>query len=105
MQFFFPAGGAPQWEGGEATATYVLQARVLFTCIFFLGALRNFITNVCTCAHLHMCLLRCIYASLFALIRLSSEPLSISLPLLCSQVESSGVDSKVNRSNYFCDAQ
>ena len=35
--FFLPAGGAPQSEGGEATATYVLQARVLFTCIFFWG--------------------------------------------------------------------
>ena len=100
-----PEGSTPRWEGGEATATYVLQARVLFTCIFFLGTLRDFITNVCTCAHLRMCLLRCIYASLFALTRLFSEPLSIFLPLLCSQAESSGVDSKVNRSNYFCDAQ
>ena len=72
---------------------------------FFLGTLRDFITNVCTCAHLRMCLLRCIYASLFALTRLFSEPLSIFLPLPCSQAESSGVYSIVNRSNYFCDAQ
>ena len=37
VQFFLPAGGAPQWEGGEGTATYVLQAHVLFICIFFWG--------------------------------------------------------------------
>ena len=34
---FLPAGSTPQWEGGEASATYVLQARVLFTCVFFWG--------------------------------------------------------------------
>ena len=31
---FLPAGSTPQWEGGEASAAYVLQARVLLTCAF-----------------------------------------------------------------------
>ena len=66
---FLPAGSTPQWEGGEASATYVLQARVLFTCIFFWGHSGIFFTNVCTCAHLRMCLLHCIHASSFALTR------------------------------------
>ena len=39
---FLPEGSTPQWEGGVVSALYVLQARVLFTCIFFLGTLRNF---------------------------------------------------------------
>ena len=66
---FLPAGSTPQWEGGEASATYVLQARVLFTCVFFWGRSGIFFTNVCTCAHLRMCLLHCIHASSFALTR------------------------------------
>ena len=32
---FLPAASTPQWEGGEASATYLLQARVHITCIFF----------------------------------------------------------------------
>ena len=70
---FLPEGSTPRWEGGEATATYVLQARVLFTCNFFWGRSGIFFTNVCTCAHLRMCLLHCmlhcIYPSSFALTR------------------------------------
>ena len=62
-----PEGSTPRWEGGEATAPYVLQARVLFTCIFFRGRSGIFFTNVCTCAHLRICLLHCIYASSVAL--------------------------------------
>ena len=65
--FFLPAGSTQQWEGGEASVTYVLQARVLFTCIFLWGRSAIFFTNVCMCAHLHMCLLHCIHASSFAL--------------------------------------
>ena len=34
---FLPEGSAPQWEGGVVSATYALQARVLFTCVFFWG--------------------------------------------------------------------
>ena len=100
-----PEGSTPRWEGGAATAQLCSWPVCCFYLHFFLGTLRDLITNVCTCAHLRMCLLRCIYASLLALTRLFSEPLSIFLPLLCSQAESSGVNSKVNRSNYFCDAQ
>ena len=59
---FLPAGSTPQWEGGEATATYVLQARVLFACINFLGTLRNFFSecmHVCTLAHVFVALYSC----------------------------------------------
>ena len=48
-----PEGSTPQWEGGEATATYVLQARVLFTCNFFWGRSGIFLlmyARVHTCA-------------------------------------------------------
>ena len=51
---FLPEGSAPQWEGGVVSALYVLQARVLITCNFFLGTLRNFFllmyARVHTCA-------------------------------------------------------
>ena len=57
----------PQWEGGEASAPYVLQARVLSVCINFSGDAQEFFANVCTCAHLRMCLLHCMHASSFAL--------------------------------------
>ena len=58
----------PQWEGGEASAPYVLQARVLSVYLqFFLGTFRNLFTNVCTCAHLRMCLLHGMHAGSFAL--------------------------------------
>ena len=58
---FLPAGSTPQWEGGEASATYVLQARVLFACIRFLGTLRNFFVYVCAraCAHVHCIIYAC----------------------------------------------
>ena len=48
-----PQGSTPRWEGGEATATYVLQARVLFTCNFFWGRSGIFLlmyARVHTCA-------------------------------------------------------
>ena len=38
---FLPEGSAAQWEGGVVSALYVLQVRVLTTCIFLLGPLRN----------------------------------------------------------------
>ena len=52
---FLPEGSTPQWEGGVVLALYVLQARVLFTCLFFLGTLRIFLllmyarVHTCTC--------------------------------------------------------
>ena len=65
---FLPEGSTPQWEGEVATAHYVQRARVLSVYLqFFLGTLRNFFTNVCTCAHLRMCLLHCMHAGSFAL--------------------------------------
>ena len=64
---FLPEGSARQWEGGVVSALYLLQARVLITCNFLPGTLRKSFTNVCTCAHLHVCLLHCIHASSFAL--------------------------------------
>ena len=39
---FLPAGSTPQWEGGVVTTLYVLQARVLITCIFFSGDAQQF---------------------------------------------------------------
>ena len=48
-----PEGSTPRWEGGEATATCVLQARVLFTCNFFWGGSGIFLlmyARVHTCA-------------------------------------------------------
>ena len=102
---FFACGWRPTVGGGRGHSNISAAGPCTFYLHCFLGTLRDFITNVCRCAHLRMCLLRCIYASLFALTRLFSEPLSIFLPLLCSQAESSGVDSKVNRSTFFCDAQ
>ena len=39
------------------SALYVLQIRVQCCVHFFLGTLRDYYTNVCTCAHLRMCLL------------------------------------------------
>ena len=48
-----PEGSTTRWEGGEATATYVLQARVLFTCNFFWGRSGIFLlmyARVHTCA-------------------------------------------------------
>ena len=57
----------PQWEGGEASAPYVLQARVLSVCIIFSGDAQEFFANVCTGAHWRMCLLHCMHASSFAL--------------------------------------
>ena len=64
---FWPAGSTPQWEGGVVSALYVLQIRVQCCVHFFLATLRNYYTNVCTCAHLRMCLLHCMHASSFAL--------------------------------------
>ena len=64
---FLPAGSTPQWEGGVVSALYVLQIRVQCCVHFFLGTLRDYYTNVCTCAHLRMCLLYCMHASSFAL--------------------------------------
>ena len=61
-----PAGSAPQWEGGEASATYVLQARVLFACINFPGTLRN-VFCVCVCTRLCTCSLHYICLQFFAL--------------------------------------
>ena len=54
---FLPAGSTPQWEGGVVSALYVLQIRVQCCVHFFLGTLRDYYTNVCTCANLRMCLL------------------------------------------------
>ena len=42
---FFACGYHP--TVGGASAAYVLQARVLFACITFLGTLRNFFVYVC----------------------------------------------------------
>ena len=64
---FLPAGSTPQWEGGVVSALYVLQIRVQCCMHFFLGTLRDYYTNVCTCAHLRMCLLHCMHASSFPL--------------------------------------
>ena len=49
------------------SAVYVLQARVLITCIFFLGTRGESFTNTYTCAHLGMCFLHCMHAGSFAL--------------------------------------
>ena len=52
---FLPEGSTPQWEGGVVSALYVLQARVLFTCIFFSGDAQEFLllmyarVHTCTC--------------------------------------------------------
>ena len=66
---FLPTGSTPQWEGGVVSALYVLQIRVQCYLHFFWGRSGESFTNVCTCAHLRMCLLHCIYTSLFALTR------------------------------------
>ena len=64
---FLPAGSTPQGEGGVVSALYVVQIHVQCCVHFFLGTVGNFFPNVCTCAHLHVCLLHCIHASSFAL--------------------------------------
>ena len=51
---FLPTGSTPRWEGGVVSALYVLQTRVLFVCIFFLGTLRE-VFNVSVCTHLCIC--------------------------------------------------
>ena len=65
---FLPAGSIRQWEGGVVSALYVLKIRVqCYLHFLFWERSGNCFTNVCTCAHLRMCLLHCIYESLFAL--------------------------------------
>ena len=51
-----------------ATAHYVQRACVLSVCIISSGDTEEFVfTNVCTCAHLRMCLLHCMHAGSFGL--------------------------------------
>ena len=63
----------------------------------FLGTLRNFFTNVCTWAHLRMCLLHCIYASSFALTTL----IHFVSFLVCFQVHSDQFDSEFKNQTVF----
>ena len=60
-----PHSGRGKWPQHFMRCGSVYSA----ACIFFRGRSGIVFTNVCMCAHWGMCLLHCIYASLFALTR------------------------------------
>ena len=64
---FFCLQVAPHSGRGERPQQHMCCRPVCCLLAFFLETLRNFFTNVCTCAHLRMCLLHFIHASSFAL--------------------------------------
>ena len=58
---------APHSGRGERPQLCAAGPCTDYLLFFFLGTLKNFYTNVCTCAHLRMCLLHCMHANSFAL--------------------------------------
>ena len=76
-----PEGSTPQWEKGEAQATYVLQPHVVFSCTIFECVQKSVLCiHVHTLVHVFFVLY--MHAYLFALTRL---PLTLLPMLLCSQ--------------------
>ena len=61
---FLHEGGTPQWEGGEVTARYVLQARVLVLAFFSRDA-KEFLLMY---ARVHTC--ACVCCIVFMQVRL-----------------------------------
>ena len=94
---FLLESSTPQWGRGVTSAPYVLQVRVLFLLAFIPSDAQRIFGCVPVHSLVHMFMALYMHANMFALTFSFLGPLTIFVPLLCFEKESSGIHLEVEK--------